>query len=115
MIRYSLIITLWLFSAFSFCQAQNVGIGTTSPTQKLDVDGMIRIRQGNPGTGKVLASDVSGNGSWQRMESISGLSVGFGSWGDCSMNNISEYNPVADPQPADYSQFGYSVFVAGNF
>lgn len=98
-----------------FAVGQNVGIGTNTPTQKLDINGSIRIRQGNPGNGKVLASDASGNASWQLMESLSGQSVGFGSWGDCSMNNISAYNPVADPQAADYSQFGFSVFIAGSF
>ncbi len=44
----------------------NVGIGTTSPSQKLDVDGRVRIRGGNPDTDKVLTSDdANGNASWQ--------------------------------------------------
>ncbi len=43
----------------------NVGIGTLSPSKKLDVDGQIRIRGGNPGEGKILTSDVVGNASWQ--------------------------------------------------
>ncbi len=42
----------------------NVGIGTTSPSQKLDVDGLIRIRGGNPGVGKVLTSTSTGVGLW---------------------------------------------------
>lgn len=48
----------------------NVGIGNT-PTQKLDVDGSVRIRGGSPSAGKVLtATDANGNSSWQV---ISGL------------------------------------------
>jgi hypothetical protein len=43
----------------------NVGIGMTSPTQKLDIDGQIRIRGGNPDAGRVLTSDVNGVASWQ--------------------------------------------------
>jgi microcystin-dependent protein len=46
----------------------NVGIGTgvTTPTQKLDIDGRIRIRQGTPGVNKVLKSDdANGNASWE--------------------------------------------------
>ncbi len=45
----------------------NVGIGTTvanQPTQKLDVNGQLRIRGGNPGAGKVLTSDALGNAVW---------------------------------------------------
>ena len=45
--------------------AQNVGIGTTTPTAPLDVSGTVRIRGGSPAAGKVLTSDANGNGSWQ--------------------------------------------------
>lgn len=40
-------------------QAQNVGIGTTQPTQKLDVDGNMRLR-GLPGA-SLLQTDAEGN------------------------------------------------------
>lgn len=43
----------------------NVGIGTEEPGQKLDIDGQIRIRGGEPGAGKVLTSDDSGIASWE--------------------------------------------------
>lgn len=47
----------------------NVGIGTNSPTQKLDVNGVVKssglqITTG-AGAGKVLVSDASGNATWQ--------------------------------------------------
>lgn len=42
----------------------NVGLGTATPGQKLDIDGQIRIRGGNPGAGKALTSDADGNATW---------------------------------------------------
>jgi hypothetical protein len=42
----------------------NVGINVTAPTQRLDIDGQVRIRGGVPGAGKVLTSDANGVGSW---------------------------------------------------
>lgn len=42
-----------------------LGIGTTSPTKTLDVNGDIRIRGGSPASGKILtATDSSGNTTW---------------------------------------------------
>lgn len=44
----------------------NLGIGTTTPTAKLDVDGSLRIRGGIPLMGRVLiAADGNGNAAWQ--------------------------------------------------
>jgi len=43
----------------------NVGIGTPAPSTKLDINGSIRIRGGNPGAGKVLTSDINGLASWE--------------------------------------------------
>ncbi|MFA6171254.1 MAG: shufflon system plasmid conjugative transfer pilus tip adhesin PilV [Patescibacteria group bacterium] len=43
----------------------NVGIGTTNPGQKLEVNGKIKITDGNQAAGKVLTSDANGVGTWQ--------------------------------------------------
>ncbi len=47
----------------------NVGIGTTSPNARLEIDGnsgtTIKIVDGNQGVNKVLTSDAAGQGSWQ--------------------------------------------------
>ncbi len=43
----------------------NVGIGTATPTTKLDINGLVRIRGGNPVAGNVLtATDANGNAEW---------------------------------------------------
>ena len=44
--------------------AQNVGIGTTTPTTKLEVAGQVKITGGTPGNGKVLTSDATGLATW---------------------------------------------------
>jgi hypothetical protein len=43
----------------------NVGIGTSNPGAKLDINGQIKITGGNPDVGRVLTSDASGLASWQ--------------------------------------------------
>jgi hypothetical protein len=42
----------------------NIGIGTTTPAAKLDVNGQIKISGGTPGVGKVLTSDANGLATW---------------------------------------------------
>jgi len=48
----------------------NVGIGTSEPSAKLDVNGQIKIRGGNPGLNKVLASNAEGLASWKSLSEI---------------------------------------------
>jgi len=62
------------FLSVNLSMAQNVGIGTTSPSEKLEVVGnvkadtvkssVLQISSGI-GEGKVLTSDAMGNGVWQ--------------------------------------------------
>lgn len=45
--------------------AQNVGIGTSTPNAKLDVNGTFKVADGTQGAGKILTSDATGLASWQ--------------------------------------------------
>ncbi|MCF8324765.1 MAG: tail fiber domain-containing protein [Leadbetterella sp.] len=42
----------------------NVGIGTTAPSERLDVVGSVKIVDGTQGVGKVLTSDANGKATW---------------------------------------------------
>ncbi|MEQ1552859.1 MAG: FG-GAP repeat protein [Ferruginibacter sp.] len=115
---------------------KRVGIGTANPEYNLDVNGTTKVRSdltidnitktkdltitnnvkiegGSPAIGKVLTSDAAGNATWQEKSSNGG--VGFGSWGDCSMNNVSEYNPIPEEDSLYNSQLGASVYISGNY
>ena len=58
----------------------NVGIGTTSPTARLDVAGTTRTggfrMSSGAGAGRVLTSDTMGNASWQIPSGIGGSGTG---------------------------------------
>ena len=45
--------------------SDNVGIGTNTPAEKLDVTGSIRMTDGNQADGYVMVSDANGTASWQ--------------------------------------------------
>jgi hypothetical protein len=48
-----------------FDDGTNVGIGTATPTAKLEINGQVKITGGGFGTGKILVSDATGLASWQ--------------------------------------------------
>jgi hypothetical protein len=59
----------------------NFGIGTTAPSAKLDVNGTIRIRGGNPNAGDVLtATDANGNAQWLPPGGTKTLDISFASF-----------------------------------
>ena len=60
--------TGWVANSNIFNNGTNVGIGTTAPTQRLDVEGQIRIRGGSPAAGRFLGGDVNGVGTWQLID-----------------------------------------------
>ena len=68
------LITVVFICSVNYLAAQNVGIGTNTPTEKLQVAGNVKtdtlklnaMQLGtNRGAGKILTSDASGNGTWQ--------------------------------------------------
>jgi len=121
----SLLQLLIVLSLAQFCEAQNIGIGTTAPVEKLQVTGNIKADTLKPnalrltlnaGMNKVLTSDAAGNANWQNSNSSAAGNIGFGVWGDCAANgNITEYNPVADPEGGGGDRSGVSVAISGNY
>ncbi|MFW6377060.1 MAG: tail fiber domain-containing protein [bacterium] len=69
----------------------NVGIGISSPSEKLDIDGQIRIRGGSPGTDKVLVSDANGVGTWETLNITEAHTVGSLSTGAVCYNGYSAF------------------------
>lgn len=60
--------TSWSFNVMTMLANGNVGIGTSTPTEKLEVDGKTKTSDfqmtNTPVDGYVLTSDVDGNGLW---------------------------------------------------
>ncbi|WP_203293998.1 hypothetical protein [Luteirhabdus pelagi] len=87
--------------------ATKVGIGTTNPTEKLEVHGNIKIQQGKlkmensslqladgtHGEGKVLVSDANGNTSWADMSATSQLA--YADIYASSDQNLVSWNPIS--------------------
>lgn len=75
-----LLFTVFYFT-LKYCTAQNVGIGTTTPTEKLDVNGNVNLSgqlkvNGNAGTAnQVLLKDVANNLTWGDLSEFKNLQV----------------------------------------
>ncbi len=61
-----------LVTSTIFDNGANVGIGTSTPGAKLEVNGQLKITGGTPGNGKILTSDASGLASWQTPTGVTG-------------------------------------------
>jgi len=48
----------------TYLSSGNVGIGVSSPSAKLEVNGQVKITGGSPGSGKILVSNADGLASW---------------------------------------------------
>lgn len=81
--RNSILFLLLLFSCKLF--SQNVGVGTTTPVEKLDVNGNINV------TGTIKANGTDGQPNQVLMKNEAGSFV----WGDlCDFKNMAMYSGV---------------------
>jgi uncharacterized protein (TIGR02145 family) len=83
-------IIIWMLMIDStVAQSGNVGVGTTSPSAKLHVNGTFKVTDGTQGADKVLTSDATGKGTWQTVASLlppseDSLGVNEVAWVGCS-------------------------------
>jgi hypothetical protein len=117
--------------------AGSIGIGTPSPSEKLEVIGSIKasgfVLSTGAGAGKVLTSDAGGNATWQTVSGLSAAGWSFGgnavsassSIGTTSnydlpfvTNNIERMrigaNGAVGIGTANINDAGYKLFVEGN-
>lgn len=109
----------------------NVGIGTTTPSTRLDINngstpGAIKIVDGTQAEGKVLVSDASGIGTWRDttgaaliIDSTTGSNVNFAGGtmkylGASAVVTIPGYYIVSPHLIADKSPSGCGNFIAYN-
>ena len=82
----------------------NVGIGTSSPASKLDLNGSIKITDGTEGKNKILTSDSTGKASWQKSD-LSQLLSSFTPDFSC-LNRVNTISTGLSPQ---------SIVISGNY
>ncbi|MFC0181924.1 hypothetical protein ACFFJX_04900 [Pseudarcicella hirudinis] len=78
----------------------NVGIGTTTPGAKLEVNGQLKITGGTPGNGKVLTSDANGLASWQTPT------------GSSSIGTLLDLGSTISGREANAGKIGYQTFTS---
>lgn len=61
----------------SGADAVNVGIGTTAPTEKLDVNGSFKLVNGSQANNRVLASNATGVATWTDLTTLSSGSTAW--------------------------------------
>jgi hypothetical protein len=103
--KYKLVFFFILLSFIS--AAQNVGVGTTTPVEKLDVNGNINL------TGSIKANGVDGQPNQVLMKNGSGTFV----WGDlCNYKNkafFDGWGPQTWTIPADVTRITVEAWGAG--
>lgn len=72
-----------------------VGIGTSTPSAKLHIDGDLRIQDGNEAAGYVLTSDANGNATWQNPSSSGGGAQYAQVYKSSSSNGIQPWAPIS--------------------
>lgn len=65
----------------------NLGVGTTAPSQKVDIIGKIKITDGSQAVGRVLSSDANGVGTWVNNTAITPAVIGVFPGGGANIGN----------------------------
>ena len=94
----------------------NVGIGTTTPSARLDVEGTFQLKDGTQADKRVLTSDGDGNASWEAFSAESLFGAGFMPPQDGSCMSLIATGPTG-PGPSAVAISGNYAFVlngAGN-
>jgi hypothetical protein len=79
--KKTLSLSFWLLIVCGMTNAQNVGVGTTTPTEKLDVNGNVNVNgqlklNGNAGTAnQVMLKDANNNPVWGDLSSYQNIAV----------------------------------------
>ena len=76
----------------------NVGIGTLTPTAKLDIAGNIKITDGTQGVGKLLVSDANGLASWQTTTTAIGSGTFWNPLGNAGTTPSTNFLGTTDNQ-----------------
>ncbi len=84
----------------------NVGIGTSTPSEKLEVNGSIKITDGTQGAGKVLTSDANGKASWVAPPDVKY----FAEIRKSSTTNLDQYNYI----PFGTTDFQHGITAGSN-
>jgi hypothetical protein len=72
----------------------NIGIGSSTPQDKLHIVGNLRMVDGTQGTGRVLTSDTNGRATWQNASTNA-----WGLIGNSGMNPATNFVGTTDAQP----------------
>lgn len=98
-LKHTFILFIILCFFFDLSIAQNIGINTENPTEKLDVNGKIRLRTGAT-NGYILQSDADGVGTWTQQiheQRKQKCVTDFGAVGDGSTDDTAAFqNAIND-------------------
>lgn len=99
---------------------KKVGIGNNNPAENLDITGNIKtsgeIKPNGTGglASQVLTSTGTGSMVWANATTGEETS-GSGTWGDCSVNSITAYQPVFNGEGSANQRFGRVVAISGDY
>lgn len=96
--------------------ASNVAAPVTTPADALLIYNTATVGTGINGVIPGFYYWSSTSNRWNPMkESSSDGTVGYGPWGDCRTNAVSEYNPLVDETGEEGDRFGVSVSISGDY